>query len=73
MENRTERSLLVSVGDAATLLSVSRWTIRRLIDKGDLALVRLPGASGNGVRRLLVDRNDVLRLIERCKEFEDRA
>lgn len=73
MEHRTERSLLVSVGDAATLLSVSRWTIRRLIDKGDLALVRLPGASGSGVRRLLVDRNDVLRLIERCKEFEDRA
>jgi excisionase family DNA binding protein len=52
---------LISLAEAATILSVSIPTARRLISSGRLPATRLS-------RRVLVDVKDLDRLIERSKE-----
>ena len=60
-----ERDLL-TLGDAASILSVSRDTVRRLIDRGELRIVRI----GASVR---IPRTDIHGLIERCTDRGDAA
>jgi excisionase family DNA binding protein len=55
---------LVSLEAAARFLSVSVWTIRDLLASGDLRRVRLPA----GGRRVLLDLEDLRRLVEVSKE-----
>ncbi len=73
MNNQTRSesigSDLLTVVETGRLLNVSRWTVRRLIDAGQLPLVRLPKRTG-AVRRLLIARRDVEALIDRCRELE---
>jgi excisionase family DNA binding protein len=57
---------LLTLDDAATILSVSRDTVRRLIDRGELRIVRI----GASVR---IPRADINALIERCIERGDAA
>jgi excisionase family DNA binding protein len=60
---------LLELKEVAAQLGVSSWTVRRMVDSGHLAVVRLPcGASS--VRRLLFDEADVRRLIQASKERE---
>jgi excisionase family DNA binding protein len=63
---------LVDLQSAARLLHVSRWTIRRLVDSGQLPVVRLPFRDSH-VRRVLFDRADLERLIARSKETEPQS
>src|SRR5262245_13514691 len=53
---------------AGRYLGVSRWTVRDLEAGGFLPRVRLPLPGGRDLRRLLYDRNDLDRLIERSKD-----
>jgi hypothetical protein len=55
---------LLGLAAAAAYMGVSTWTIRRWIGKGLLARVRLPGAEGGEVERLLFDVNDLDALID---------
>jgi len=54
--------------EAAKHLGLSYWTLRELIWSGAIPLVQLPNKSGGRLRRILVDKNDLDRLIERSKE-----
>jgi hypothetical protein len=53
---------------AARYLAVSPWTLRDLEAGGFLQRVRLPLPNGKDVRRLLYDRTDLDRLIDRSKD-----
>lgn len=53
---------LCGLPEAAFYLGVSRDTIRRMVWSGELRPVRLPG-----VRRVLVERDDLSRLVEEGK------
>lgn len=64
---------LLDVDAAAAYLSVSSWTIRDLEAAGRLVRVRLPLAGDRECRRLLFDRTDLDRLVERAKDAEVRA
>jgi hypothetical protein len=57
-----ERGRLLGLKGAASYLAVSDWTLRKLMAQSQLAPVRLPG-----VCRLLFDRTDLDRLIERSR------
>ena len=59
---------LLDVEGAAAYLSVSSWTVRDLHAAGKLSRVRLPLAGDRECRRLLFDRVDLDRLVERSKE-----
>lgn len=59
---------LLDVVGAAAYLGVSQWTIRDLDAAGHLPRVRLPLPGGKELRRLLFDRTDLDRLIERSKD-----
>src|SRR5262245_40785146 len=59
---------LLDVDAAAAYLGVSQWTIRDLDAAGHLRRVRLPLPGGKELRRLLFDRSDLDRLIERSKD-----
>jgi len=59
---------LLDVDGAAAYLGVSAWTIRDLDAGGQLPRVRLPLPGGKELRRLLYDRTDLDRLIERSKD-----
>ena len=59
---------LLDLEAAATYLSASPWTIRELEAKGVLPRVRVPLPGGGELRKLLFDRADLDRLIERWKE-----
>jgi hypothetical protein len=59
---------LLDVDGAAAYLAVSAWTIRDLDAGGHLPRVRLPLPGGKELRRLLYDRTDLDRLIERSKD-----
>lgn len=61
---------LVDVKEAARFLGISPWTIRRLIDSGTLPCVRLPNGGSSAVRRLLIDRDDLEKLVRAAKEQE---
>lgn len=52
---------LLGISEAATYLAISHWSLRTLIDRGDLPAVRIG-------RRLLIDREDLDSLIENHKE-----
>lgn len=57
---------LLDVNAAAAYLSVSPWTIRDLEAAGELHRVRLP-LGRSEVRRLLFDRLDLDRLVDRSR------
>lgn len=52
---------LMSLQDAGSYLGISYWSVRSLIDRGDLPAVRFG-------RRLLIDKKDLDDLIENHKE-----
>jgi len=58
----------LDVSGAAAYLAVSEWTIRDLDAAGHLPRVRLPLPGGKELRRLLFDRTDLDRLVERSKD-----
>jgi excisionase family DNA binding protein len=78
MENRvmvrkskmTGEQRLLNANEAAKYLSLSYWTLRDLIWSGAIPLVQLPNKNGGRLRRILVDKNDLDRLIEQSKETE---
>jgi hypothetical protein len=59
---------LLDVDAAAAYLSVSSWTIRDLEAAGRLPRVRLPLNGERELKRLLFDRTDLDRLVERSKD-----
>ncbi len=59
---------LMGANEAAKYLGLSYWTLRELIWSGALPLVQLPNKSGGRLRKILVDKSDLDRLIERSKE-----
>jgi hypothetical protein len=58
---------LLSLPAAAGYVGASTWLIRRWIANGDLTRVRLPGADGADVDRLLIDVSDLDAIIEAGK------
>jgi excisionase family DNA binding protein len=59
---------LLDVEGAANYLSVSPWTIRDLIANGTLARVRVPLPRGGELRRVLLDREDLDRLVHAWRD-----
>ena len=59
---------LLSLEDAARYLGVSPWTVRELEWSGVLPRVRIPFGNGKELRKLLFDREDLDRLIDRWKD-----
>jgi excisionase family DNA binding protein len=59
---------LLDLEGAAHYLAVSVWTIRDLLDAGRLPRVRLPGAGARDLRRVLLDREDLDRLVREAKD-----
>lgn len=59
---------LLDVREAAAYLSVSTWTIRDLIGNGTLRRVRIQLPNNGELRRLLVDREDLDRLVAQWKD-----
>lgn len=57
---------LLSVDGAARYLNVSAWTVRDMVAAGTLPRVQLP-LGERSTRRLLFDRVDLDRIIERSK------
>jgi excisionase family DNA binding protein len=60
---------LMGANEAAKYLGLSYWMLRELIWSGAIPLVRLPNKTGGRLRRILVDKGDLDRLIERSKEI----
>ncbi len=61
-------SRLLSLEQAAHYLGVSTWTVRDLEWSGVLSRVRIPLGNGKELRKLLFDREDLDRLIDRWKD-----
>src|SRR5262249_20858567 len=59
---------LLDLPGAAGYLSVSTWTLRDMLAAGTLRAVRLPGADGRELRRILLDVRDLDALVESSKE-----
>ena len=59
---------LVSIQGAAEYLGVSYWAIRGMLDNGSLKRVRLPGGKAGDVRRVLVDIEDLKRMVDAMKD-----
>ncbi len=59
---------LLSLEDAARYLGVSPWTVRELEWSGVLPRIRIPLGNGKELRKLLFDREDLNRLIDRWKD-----
>jgi len=59
---------LLDVQAAGTYLGVSAWTIRDLVANGTLRRVAIPMPGGRDMRRVLVDREDLDRLIAQWKD-----
>jgi hypothetical protein len=60
---------LVDLAGAARYLgNLSPWSVRDLITNGTLRRVRLPGAGGADLRRVLLDVRDLDQLIEQSKD-----
>lgn len=64
MENN-ERPLLWNVGEAATALAISPWTIRLYIRQGRLQPVRVG-------RRVLLEPHECQRFLRTCKKDSSR-
>lgn len=62
---------LVNLSDAAAYLGVSYWTVRDLVQRGDLPAIRLPHPRSirGSIRRILIDRNDLDALIDRFRDI----
>lgn len=58
---------LLSLEDTARYLTLSVWTVRQLEWSGVLARVRVPDGRGGELRKILFDRHELDRLIERWK------
>lgn len=52
-----EKKLVVSINEAAHMLSLSHWTIRKYINEGMLPYVRIG-------RRVLLNRSELERLVK---------
>jgi hypothetical protein len=67
----SSKARLLNLGAAAAYLGVSYWTMRDLVISGHVPRVRLPGVSkrskGDDMRRILIDKQDLDRLIEANK------
>ncbi len=59
---------LMGANEAAKYLGLSYWTLRESIWSGAIPLIQLPNKNGGRLRRILVDKGDLDRLIERSKE-----
>jgi hypothetical protein len=59
---------LLDLNTAAAYLGLSPWTLRDLEARGVLPRVRVPLPNGGELRKLLFDRADLDRLIERWKD-----
>ncbi len=59
---------LLDLEDTARYLGVSSWSVRDLEWKGIISRVRIPLGNGKELRKLLFDREDLDRLIERWKD-----
>ena len=59
---------LLDLDGAASYLAVSPWTVRDLEAAGTLNRVRIPLANGGELRKLLFDREDLDRLVEKWKD-----
>jgi excisionase family DNA binding protein len=59
---------LLDLEQSAKYLSCSPWTLRDLIANGTLPRVRVPLPSGADLRKILVDREDLDRLIASWKD-----
>jgi hypothetical protein len=63
-------SRLLDLNAAAYYLGLSYWTMRDLVQSGQVPTVRLPSPrarDGRAIRRTLVDREDLDRLVEHWK------
>jgi excisionase family DNA binding protein len=64
---------LLSLQRAAQYMGLSYWTIRDLVDTGKIPTVRIPcprSRDGRMIRRVLIDRQDLDKMIEQFKECE---
>ncbi len=59
---------LLDVHTSARYLGISSWTVRDLIANGTLARVRVPLSNGRELRKVLLDREELDRLVEAWKE-----
>ena len=59
---------LLDIEAASAYLAVSGWTLRDLVSSGTIPRVRVPLPGGGELRRVLVDREDLDRLIAVWKE-----
>ncbi len=59
---------LLDLAGTAAYLGVSTWKIRELEGAGTLSRVRIPLGSSGELRKLLFDRSELDRLIERWKD-----
>ena len=64
---------LIDLKELVALLNVKYWTARDLAITGAIPVVKLPSsrAKDGTVRRILVDRRDVVRLIDSWKETHE--
>jgi hypothetical protein len=58
---------------AAPYLGISRSQFRALVAAGAIPRVQVPGPGGQPMRRLLVDKGDLDRLIERWKDTTNES
>jgi len=61
------RARVLGLKASADYLGVSTWTVRAYLAAGRLRRVRLPGPGGGELERLLLDREDLDRLVEDAK------
>jgi hypothetical protein len=69
----TTEARLLNLNDAAAYLGISYWTMRDLVNGGQVPTIRIPSprsSDGRSIRRILVDRRDLDAFIERNKEME---
>lgn len=65
MKYQVERRLF-ALEDAAAYLGVSRGTMRRFVESGELKTFRLPSTDGSGhLDRILIKREELEKLVER--------
>lgn len=71
--DRAPTPRLLGLQDGAAYVGLSYWSFRELVASGVVPSVRVPcpgGRDGRTIRRILVDRQDLDRLIEAWKEAD---
>lgn len=58
---------LLDLESSARYLGVSPWTVRDLVANGTLVRVRIPLPGGDDLRKVLLDREELDRLVARWK------